>query len=379
MKRRLRIILAFILVICLTACAGTEKRWQEQYELGLRYLSDGQYEPAILAFNAAIEIDEKRSEGYFSRGQAYYGLSSAVEENADIELFQGLETLEEKMLFCYEQAIRDYEKAIELAPETAEYYDEIMRITLEHGDIDLMLHYGEQKYQNVDDGNMREVFENAQKGLALMDQLAKAFQGGSDENIFALMQGESYESLLYLQEYLERPILREYGDKSLGVYRVDDDKYGHCMIYYGDYVDGIRNGSGAWYGYYDGNNYASHGDWAEDMPNGYFETKEWNSNLAETVVYRLVSGDVSSGLWNGDVVWAFEEEDAYSSWDCSFVNGIGVIVDEWVDPEDGTTHYSWSTQSREGKSGLSAKEGTENNPRGIAGFLFDEIPSDSGD
>ena len=34
--------------------------WQEQYDLGVRYLSDGNYEDAIIAFTAAIEIDPKK-------------------------------------------------------------------------------------------------------------------------------------------------------------------------------------------------------------------------------------------------------------------------------------------------------------------------------
>ena len=281
---------------------------------------------------------------------------------------------EEKLQFCYEQAIQDYKTAIELNPEGVEYYDELMLVALEYGDIDLMLEYGTLKYQNVEDSGLLAIFENAAKGLDLMDQLAETCPREDDDEIFALMQGNSYKALLALQEYLKRPILREYNGKTLGLYRVDDPTYGHCMIYYGDCVDGLRSGEGAWYGYYDGNNYASHGNWSMDMPNGSFETKEWNSGLAEDVVFRLVSGEVDSGLWNGSVIWAFERENEYRSWDCTFINGIGVIVDEWTDPEDGKTHYHWSTKTREGiDRALGPSEGTEKEPDGIAGFLPNEM------
>lgn len=38
---------AFILLCCLGACAkSAEDQWQEQYDLGVRYLSDGNYEEA---------------------------------------------------------------------------------------------------------------------------------------------------------------------------------------------------------------------------------------------------------------------------------------------------------------------------------------------
>lgn len=47
--------------------------WDEQYDLGVRYLSEGNYEEAILAFTAAIEIDPKRPEAYWGIADAYIG------------------------------------------------------------------------------------------------------------------------------------------------------------------------------------------------------------------------------------------------------------------------------------------------------------------
>ena len=48
-----------------------ELTWQEQYDLGIRYLSEGNYEEAIIAFAVAIEIDSKRAPAYVGRGDAY--------------------------------------------------------------------------------------------------------------------------------------------------------------------------------------------------------------------------------------------------------------------------------------------------------------------
>lgn len=39
----------------------TTLTWQEQYDLGLRYLSEGNYEEAIIAFTAAIEAGRLRN------------------------------------------------------------------------------------------------------------------------------------------------------------------------------------------------------------------------------------------------------------------------------------------------------------------------------
>ena len=79
MKRVLSLILALTLTLALAACGG-KGGWQEQYDLGQKYLTDGNYEEAILAFTAAIEIDPKRAPAYVGRGSAY-ALSGDTEGN----------------------------------------------------------------------------------------------------------------------------------------------------------------------------------------------------------------------------------------------------------------------------------------------------------
>ncbi len=77
MKRFLSLLLSVTLVIGLCACGGKKEEpltWQEQYDLGVRYLSDGNYEEAVLAFKAAIEIDPKQPDAYVGLSDAYIGL-----------------------------------------------------------------------------------------------------------------------------------------------------------------------------------------------------------------------------------------------------------------------------------------------------------------
>lgn len=95
-------ILLLAAVMLLSACGRQtsvadvkqEPSWQEQYDLGVRYLSEGNYEEAIIAFTAAIEIDSKQAPAYVGRGDAYV-LSGDIEKNLTA-------------------AQTDYEKAIEL-------------------------------------------------------------------------------------------------------------------------------------------------------------------------------------------------------------------------------------------------------------------------
>ena len=109
------------MIALLAACGQSAPTWQEQYDLGLRYLSEGNYEEAIIAFAAAIEIDPKQPLAYVGRGDAYMGLEQ-TEENlsaaqADYECAIELdEALVEAYLGLAEVYIRQgqYEKALEI-------------------------------------------------------------------------------------------------------------------------------------------------------------------------------------------------------------------------------------------------------------------------
>lgn len=71
MKRTVTFLLALLLLFSLAACGEKAPTWQERYDLGQKYLTEGNYEEAILAFTAAIEIDPKRPEAYLSLADAY--------------------------------------------------------------------------------------------------------------------------------------------------------------------------------------------------------------------------------------------------------------------------------------------------------------------
>jgi len=103
------IIGAAIALICVLrpGSADPEIRWQDQYDLGSRFLSEGNYEAAALAFCAAIEIEPKRSEAYIGAAEAYIALGNLdaaedilakYEENTGESLLDQLENLIDKWL-----------------------------------------------------------------------------------------------------------------------------------------------------------------------------------------------------------------------------------------------------------------------------------------
>lgn len=76
-----------MVLLCLTACGASA--WQEQYDLGVRYLSEGNYEEAIIAFTAAIEIDPKQPALYIRRAETYVQVAQTKENRKEaIEQYQ---------------------------------------------------------------------------------------------------------------------------------------------------------------------------------------------------------------------------------------------------------------------------------------------------
>ena len=107
MKRFFCILLAAFLLLTLAACSKAPEAdpadeapdWQAQYDLGVRYLSEGNYEEAILAFEAAIEIDPRNAD-------AYLKLAQACEQREDYA--KTLQTLEAGLEQTDDQRLRAY-------------------------------------------------------------------------------------------------------------------------------------------------------------------------------------------------------------------------------------------------------------------------------
>ena len=98
MRRSLSIAISIILsVLALSACGQSqEAQWQEQYDLGVRYLSEGNYEEAIIAFTVAIEIDAKQADAYLGVAEAYVALGDI--DSAIAALEQGYELTQDNQI-----------------------------------------------------------------------------------------------------------------------------------------------------------------------------------------------------------------------------------------------------------------------------------------
>lgn len=127
MKRFLCVLTAVLLsAVMFFSCGKTvEAKWQEQLDLGMRYLEELDYDNAILAFTKAIEVDPNRSEAYVERAKLYVQRG----EEGDLAL-----------------AAADYEKAIELGEETVDVFLALASIYEEQGDLEKALAIIQQGY-----------------------------------------------------------------------------------------------------------------------------------------------------------------------------------------------------------------------------------------
>ena len=230
MVKRTCILAILVLYVCLlSSCAQTstsEPTWQEQYDLGIRYLSEGNYEEAIIAFTAAIEIDPKQALAYVGRGDAYMG-SGEAEENLTA-------------------ALSDYEKAIELNDTLAEAYLGLADVYIRRGDYERakeILQIALEK--NGDNQIIKGKIESIPKVVNLdseKSQMARLLQEGDNGNMLTFdefsfygadWKGLSDNAAEEILHQIGLVTMREIHDDSIsGAKRIDSNR-----MAVGPYVD----------------------------------------------------------------------------------------------------------------------------------------------
>ena len=174
MKRATLIVVAAALMLC--SCgqgAGSQSgsaeqlTWQEQYDLGVRYLEDGNYEEAIIAFTAAIEIDPKRAENYVARGDAYAGYAQALAEDG---------RLNDDALEAYENAVKDYRTAIRRDKTDVSVYQKAAEVYIILGDTDSAAELIEKGLNATEDESLQDL-QDELAGVIIPSELVQ----GSEE------------------------------------------------------------------------------------------------------------------------------------------------------------------------------------------------------
>lgn len=353
MKRVFSYVLALSLLFGLSACghsAGNQSEtqgltWQEQYDLGMRYLSEGNYEEAIIAFTAAIEIDPKQAPAYVGRGNAYV-LSGETEENLTA-------------------ARADYESALELDEALAEAYLGLADVYIRQGDYKKAQEVLGRGINSVNDAKTLEellkeieLLGNGQWRADLskndekqMQSLFSAFESDDTETIKKLIRSDELWNIMQnygLPSNNQMHYKLDYGNtvEGVGLYI---DAYSsqtterNIYCYFGNWIKGKLNEKGIVCKYRlppSGDEWDGTEDWTiahttfvDGLADGRCERERWHpvrtygpdNNYEQYDCITVVNGTVSMGLWNGYV----KETRTYSNGETYAVEGTfqnGIVL-----------------------------------------------------
>ena len=346
MKRILSLVLSLCLVLGLCACGGKTETpageglsWQEQYDLGIRYLSEGNYEEAIIAFTAAIEIDPKRPE-------AYIGLADVYTAQGDTD--KALETLNKALeLLGDNAAISAALEALSVSgsPETAPEIPAVLMLREGYGYDNGygMVRYVDQDYLSL-----------TQSSAAALQPLISAGLSGDPDTALAALQGVTLEQLragfgdlLYSDG---RPALEEYDSGSglscwsvwngnligVNVWFSSAQIIGACL----EYRAAAGTGFSADYTVYDDGSsdfrYVHSDAMSGWLYNGAFTgvrwrwidgTLDWTYQFSGAAADELLQGAYTNAVWGGTY---FEELKIKSRVE-HYVFEAGQMTDAWED------------------------------------------------
>lgn len=128
-----KVLIVATAVVLLCSCGRNTSSWQEQYDLGVRYLSEGKYSEAIIAFTSAISIDDRRAPAYEGRGDAWFGMAERTRTNGNADSSA-----------LYESARLDYEKTLAFDETPASAFEKLASVLEIQGDTQQALRVLEQ-------------------------------------------------------------------------------------------------------------------------------------------------------------------------------------------------------------------------------------------
>lgn len=286
-----RIVIGVLICTLLLSACGQKSvgAWQEQYDLGVRYLEEGNYEEAIIAFTAAIEIDQKQPAAYVGRGDAYVAQGTQVEDSTTAyELYQ--------------KAVADYEQAVALGS----------------GDVQ----------SKLDD--LRTALQQLQASMEAEPLLKELYALLSADDI------EGAKALMRQQEYRAMSAAAADGCFTYSEETLCLAVYGDNCYYFGQWADGQRSGQGLWIqaAFDDDSAWESKqysGAWSDDFPNGDGEIvliKDAGKIQLEaghtTSIHTEIVGSFKNGLYHGTIyeTWHMNDGDTLIWTPITAIDGV---------------------------------------------------------
>lgn len=289
-KRCMVLAAALLLLAGACSCAKKQESLEELLKLGQKYLTEENYEEAVVVFEKAIAADEKCVEAYAGLADAYKGRGDTSKAVEILEKGYGLtqdeSLLEKREVFAPQGADAEGQTGGEDSADGTETGDGT------YGPGELPVRLGpDTKLEEL-----RSLIESGEYALA--GELA------SSEDVLRLVREAGSPAVLPVS-----------GDPiggsgtGLGVYQIAADWY---ATYLGDYIDGKRSGHGIWVfspeAYFEG-------VWLDDAPNG-------EGKIVTHAYGESKAGNFVDGKYDGTILSAYAE-----GADCQilFDNGFPVI------------------------------------------------------
>lgn len=253
----------------------------------------------------------------------------------------------------YEAVLDNLEKAYEMEPENEQIKAELIRVVKAYVDQCRKNQQYEKGMEKIewlrellgDPGLLKEeedsllaMQETDGRIQELVNQLNVCFENDNTDDIMSIMGSDEWKSqtdavskVFYSQNLLDTS---EITGKGTGIYNI----YGTIYVYYGDYVNGIRQGKGLWYCYNDKYSSLDKYDlnWENGLPQGVGKLDAYTTTskvglggveIGETKSHTQASFEVVDGIYNGKYVEGVDNsEGEHFSIIMNFVDGIGVIV-----------------------------------------------------
>lgn len=332
------------------------QRFNKSMDLGNKYLQELDYESAIVTYKNAIGIAPNNIEAYIGLAKAYEGkgdYESAIKVYEDAQNLQGIELSEEtikSLVVLYKQVCREsfdtgkYDVAEEKAIKILSYNSS------EKETIDLLcaiyLIYAEKALSNSDYDSAEKYYSlvlkydpnniKSKEALANLEEIKKVvmFESALSKMAKRIIDDSAKydfsDALILSDEYknavvkLTKPVFfKQDNGLYIGVYP-------NGFIYYGEMIDGKRNGKGYWY--YGSKYFFYMADcmWNNDKPNGeaiiedvtneeYLDKEPGHTYGLQTYTYV----NVIDGIYEGDakVIWNMDSGEIHE-WNVIYESGI---------------------------------------------------------
>jgi hypothetical protein len=302
------VITVVLLVIALLGgCGGSQ--YQKQLDLGYKYLQEEKYEEAILAFNKAIDIDEKREGAYIGLADTYItGLDEHAIDDANEALKRG-----------YEQSKSE---------RIADAYLRLAELLDSKGRTDLaikLLHFG---FETTQDTKLQTKIHDYvdQQASEILRRLFGLCEKGEFASVAEFMATDEFKNISAVSTNDSPFIYKSNTDDEKGI-----GIYPGTLLYYGGYEGNVRTGTGKWMDPLGEEGFSLvSGQWSNDKPNGI---NQWVVNLQDGTTYSM-NGNVVDGVWDGEIVEVIPNKKEFI-----LVYDMGSVKILGTQLIDGTTMY----------------------------------------